>query len=149
MEAPLEDAILQPPWRFLRGRVVVGRRPWAIPIGSVATLESKAAGCDNRMNLGFNSKHTNNKAMERDGTIVIVIYREIFELCLPARWSMMSVLEMLPISRRELRLSTTGSRSAFTSRNFSRAVPIPWSGDIRGKSAFNRSAAITILASSG
>jgi hypothetical protein len=31
MEAPLEDAILQPPWRFLRGRVVVGRRPWAVP----------------------------------------------------------------------------------------------------------------------
>src|ERR1700736_503968 len=31
MEAPLEDAILQPPWRFLRGRVIVGRRPWAVP----------------------------------------------------------------------------------------------------------------------
>src|ERR1700730_17501322 len=60
----------------------------------------------------------------------LLIYCEIFERCLPASWSMMSVLEILPISRRELRLSTTGSRSALTSRNFSRAVPIPWSGDI-------------------
>ncbi len=50
----------------------------------------------------------------------------------------MSVLEMLPISRRELRSSTTGSRSAFTSKNFSRAVPIPWPGEIRGKSSFTQ-----------
>jgi hypothetical protein len=42
MEAPLEDAILQPPWRFLRGRVVVGRRPWAVPIGSVAIFRQRA-----------------------------------------------------------------------------------------------------------
>src|SRR5271165_1866801 len=64
MEAPLEDAILQPPWRFIRGRVVVGRRPWAVPIGATLEIDGQL-GCDNRMNLGFNSKHTNNKAIEQ------------------------------------------------------------------------------------
>ena len=70
-------------------------------------------------------------------------------LCSPAKWRIKSVLEMLPISRCELKLSITGSRSEFVSENLRKASAVPWSGEMRGKFSFMISAAITTVSNSG